>query len=133
MERLDYYEHKPRLMGTYLKNYGWHFSKAMCEWATSMIKDRYNNKFEPYSLDKVTTLFAQNGIELKNNLGYDAVYVMNMAKADFLGSSLPDEYHLLLFVKDYLDDIDGSSTRAFDEFYAKCIALGIPIIWEDML
>lgn len=56
-----------------------------------------------------------------------------MAKADFLGSSLPNEQYLAKFVKDYLDDIDGAPTRAMDEYYAKTIAEGIPIIWEDMV
>ena len=50
-----------------------------------------------------------------------------------MGSSIADEQHLAKFVKDYLDDKDGSDTRAFDEFYAKTIALGIPIMWEDVI
>jgi len=32
-----------------------------------------------------------------------------------------------------LDDPDGSETRAFDEFYAKTMALGIPIDWASVL
>ena len=36
-------------------------------------------------------------------------------------------------VKDYMDDLDGSPTRAFDEFYIKTVALGIPIYWDEML
>ena len=75
----------------------------------------------------------QYGVELKNDVGYNACYVANMAKADFLGSSLPNEQYLAKFVKDYLDDIDGAPTRAMDEYYAKTIAEGIPIIWEDMV
>jgi hypothetical protein len=52
---------------------------------------------------------------------------------DYLGSSITDEAHLALFVHDYLDDPDGSETRAFDELYIKTIALGIPIDWEDVI
>lgn len=50
-----------------------------------------------------------------------------------MGSSIADEMHLAIFVKDYLDDPDGSPTRAFDEFYAKTMALGIPVRWEDVI
>jgi hypothetical protein len=38
-----------------------------------------------------------------------------------------------MFVKDYLDDVDGSPTRALDEYYAKCIACGTPFSWEDYI
>ena len=39
MARFDMYEKKPAGMDNYLSNYGWHFSKKMCEWAISMMKD----------------------------------------------------------------------------------------------
>jgi len=39
---LDVYDIYPKYMRAYLMNYGWHFNKAMCDFATSkMIK---NNK-----------------------------------------------------------------------------------------
>lgn len=41
--RLDNYEVKPSGMDNYLQNYGWHFSKKMCEWAVSMMKGREGN------------------------------------------------------------------------------------------
>ena len=34
------------------------------------------------------------GIKLKRNKLYDAVYVANMCKADFLGKSVPNEEYL---------------------------------------
>ena len=40
------YERKPSGMEEYLSNYGWHFSKAMCMWAISMMKDRKGESFE---------------------------------------------------------------------------------------
>ena len=43
------------------------------------------------------------------------------------------EKRLAMFVKDYVDDRDGSPTRAFDEFYIKTVALGIPVFWDEML
>lgn len=133
MDRLDVYEAKPAKMTAYLQNYGWHFSKAMCDWAVSKMKDRNGSKLSPYTKERVDTILSQNGIELKNSEGYDAVYVMNMARADYLGSSITDEAHLARYVKDYLDDVDGVPTRAMDEFYAHCIAAGVPIIWSEMM
>jgi hypothetical protein len=78
-------------------------------------------------------LLAKNGIELDNKFGYDYVFVANMCKADYLGSSVPDESHLAKFVKDYCDDPDGYEELPMTRFYADTIGKGIPIIWEDML
>lgn len=64
---------------------------------------------------------------------YDAVYVWCMATSDYMGSSITDENHLALYVRDYIDDKDGNPTRPFDEFYINCIAKGIDIPWEDMI
>ena len=137
MDRLDTHENFPAGFREYLENYGWHFSKKMCEFAVGKMKKKDASGKEtpitPYSNDEVHQLLKQYGVELKNDVGYNACYVANMAKADFLGSSLPNEQYLAKFVKDYLDDIDGAPTRSMDEYYAKTIAEGIPIIWEDMV
>lgn len=133
MDRLDHYEIKPAKMAAYLSNYGWHFSKAMCDWAVSRMRDRNGAKLTPYDKAKVESILSQNGIELKNNSAYDATYVLNMARADYWGSSIIDEPHLAKFVKDYLDDIDGTETRAMDEFYANCVGKGTPIVWSEMM
>jgi hypothetical protein len=81
----------------------------------------------------ILSLLKQHNIELKNNVGYDAVYVYCMAMADYYGSSLADKQHVVLFVRDYLDDPDGTPTRAMDEYMGRCIGAGKPIIWEDVL
>lgn len=134
MDRLDYYDIKPAGLEAYLSNYGYHISKPMYEWAVSMMKDRNGNRFQqPWTKEQVSELLKNNGITLKNDKAYDAPYVAMMCKADYLGSSVPDEAHLAKFVQDYLDDADGSKTRAFDELYAKLVALGIPVIWEDLI
>ncbi len=73
------------------------------------------------------------GIQLDNNVMYDGLYVFNMAKSDFFGSSLPDERSLCLFVKDYVDDIDQADGFIFNRFYADCVRKGIPIPWEQCL
>lgn len=132
MDRLDMYERKPAGMENYLANYGWHFSKAMCMWAISMMKDRENKPVKPKEKAELDELLKANAIKVEPK-GYDAVYVYAMASADFKGSSLADEAHILKYVGDYLGDVDGYEGIAFTRFYADCIAKGIPVQWDDML
>ena len=78
-------------------------------------------------------MLLKYGVILNKKLGYDYVFVANMAKADYLGSSLTDEAHLAKFIKDYVEDPDGYDELPMSRFYADIVAKGIPIIWEDML
>ena len=137
MARLDAREKFPSGMEDYLAFNGWHFNKKMCDWAVSkMYKINVAKRKEfitPYTKETVENLLKANGIKLDNDVGYDAVYVANMAKADFYGSSISDDMHLAKFIKDYLDDPDGYDGIVFTRFYADCIGSGTPIIWEDML
>lgn len=72
-------------------------------------------------------------IELKENQLYDYVYVANMCKADFLGSSIDDERHLCLYVKDVIDDLDGYDGLVFNRWYADMCRQGIPIDWHEFI
>ena len=132
MDRLDIYERKPAGMEEYLANYGWHFSKAMCMWAISMMKDREDQKVKAHEKQELEELLKANNINVEVK-GYDAVYVMAMAKSDYFKSSIEDDAHLMKFVGDYLGDKDGYEGIAFTRFYADCMAKGIPIQWDDML
>ena len=136
--RLDNYGAYPSGMKEYLSIYGWHFSKKMCEWAVSrMYKDEKEIKTEQsnsdYTRDKVDLLLKRYNLKLENNKGYDDVYVANMCKFDFLGSSIDNEMKLAQFIKDYIDDADAYEGMPFTRFYADCIGSGTPIMWEDML
>ena len=136
--RLDNYGAYPSGMKEYLSIYGWHFSKKMCEWAVSrMYKDEKETKTEQsnsnYTRDKVDLLLKRYNLKLENNKGYDDVYVANMCKFDFLGSSIDNEMKLAQFIKDYIDDADAYEGMPFTRFYADCIGSGTPIIWEDMI
>ena len=134
MERLDYYDITPMGMNAYMASHGRHFSKPMLEWAVSMMRDRNGKKLQVPEKKQLDDILKNYGIELERNKGYyDALYVWCMAKSDYMGSSITDEVHLALFVKDYIDDKDGNPTRAFDEFYINCIAKGVDIPWEDMI
>lgn len=136
--RLDSYDIYPSGMREYLSTYGWHFSKKMCEWAVSrMYKDGENNKPEQaipnYTRERVDLLLKRFNLKLEKNKGYDDVYVANMCKFDFLGSSIDNEMKLAQFIKDYIDDADAYEGMPFTRFYADCIGSGTPIMWEDML
>ena len=132
MKRLDSYEKRPSGMDAYLSAYGWHFSKAMCHWAVSHMRDRNGSEIKAQDKDSLIENLHAAKIKVEDK-GYDAVYVYAMAKADFVGSSLLTEQQVLKFVGDYLNDPDGYDEVAFTRFYADCIAKGIPIIWEDMM
>lgn len=136
-QRLDSYGKMPSGMKEYLEAYGWHFSKKMCEWAVSKMKVKDETgkqiKLDALKKDEVEELLKKFAVKLEKDAGYDCVYVANMAKADYYKSSIADEAHLALFVKDYIDDPDGYSGLPFTRFYADCIGSGTPIIWEDMM
>lgn len=135
--RLDARDKFPSGMEDYLAQYGWHFSKKMCKWAVSnMYKTDINGgktKINEITKDTLDKLLDANGIKLNNKFGYDYVFAANMCKSDYLGSSIPDEQHLALFVKDYVDDPDGYPELPFTRFYGDCIGTGTPINWEDMI
>ena len=133
MERRDSRTKYLTSMEEYLEDYGYHFNKRLFEFAVEMMEDRNGQPLKPWDKQKTTEFLKALGVTLKNDKGHDAAYVLNMARADYFGSSIADEQHLALFVRDYLDDKDGSPTRAFDEFYIKSVALGIPIFWDEML
>ena len=132
--RLDNKQRFPSGMESYLELNGWHFNKKMCEWASSKMYKRLNGNKEyitTYSFQSFEQLLKQYDVKLE--ISYDAVYIANMCKADFLGSSIPDEQHLIKYVKDVLDDADNYDGMSFTRFYADCIGQGISIPWEDLL
>lgn len=120
-------------MEAYLSNYGHHISKPMYKWAVSQMRDRNGKKAQPMDKEEVMGILRANSVEVERDYAYDVPYVYMMAKMDYYGSSIMDENHLAKYVHDYLDDIDGSDSRAFDELYVKTIALGIPIDWQDLI
>ena len=134
MNRLDYYEILPAGMEAYLAAHGRHFSKPMLEWAVGKMKDRKGNKGVVVDRKQFDEAMKAYGLMLNRDEGYyDGPYIWSMARSDYYGSSIIDDHHLALYVKDYIDDVDGNPTRAFDEFYINCIAKGIDIPWEDLI
>lgn len=139
MSGLNYFSQRqmekiqPSGYAEYMSEYGEHFSKKMCEWAVSRMRDGSGSKIEPLTKEQVDTMLKDFGVELNNNKGYDSVYVANMCKADFLGDSVPDNQRMVRYVKNLLDDPDGYEGLVFNRFVMDCAGMGVPIIWEDML
>lgn len=138
MVALDYYDDFPRAMKNYLRHNGWHFNKKACDFAVSLMERKNEatksyEKIEPWKKEQVDELLVKNKVELSNNKGYDYVYVANMCKADFLGSSVPDEPHTAKYVRDVIDDPDGGDGMVMREWYAKMVSKGMPVDWEEML
>lgn len=84
-------------------------------------------RLEPYSKDDVSEMLTKYNITLFRASEYDCVYVANMCKADFLGSSIPDEEHLAKYIKDLIEDPDGYTGLPFRRFLADCIGSGVVI------
>ena len=131
--RLDSRSAFPSGMEEYLQFNGWHFNKKMCQWASSrMYKGKDTHEYIiPYTKEAVESLAKKYNLQF--DISYDAVYIANMAKADFMGSSIPDEAHLILYVKDVITDPDAYDGMPFTRFYADCIGSGTSIPWEDVI
>ncbi len=130
---LDSYEMIPEEQRAYLMNYGKNFNEKMCRFAVSMMRDRKGNKVEMVKKDDLEKKLKENKIEIENDVMYNGVYVFAMCMADFMGSSIEDEKHALLYVKDYIDDPDAADGQTFIRFYASCVNAGIPIDWAEMI
>ena len=126
---LNLYDDRPLSMKRYLKYFGQHFNKKLCQFAVSKMKHGKT----PITKDQVDEVLKKHGITLKNNELYDYVYVYNMGNNDFMGSSIADEKHLAMYVKDVIDDEDGYDGIVFNRWYADTVVQGIPIEWNEML
>lgn len=135
---LDVYDDIPRDMRTYLQHYGWHFSKRACAYAVGMMKKKNPasnkiEKIEPYTKEQVEDILTKHGVTIEDTSNYDYVFIANMCKADFFKSSVPDEQHLALYVKDVLDDPDAGDGVTMRRWYATMVANGVGVDWSEML
>ena len=130
---LDIYDENPEAMVAYLRNYGKHFNRKMYEFAVSNMYTRAGERMKPMTKEKYDGMLSQHGVTLQNDVMYDGLYVSSMAMSDYFGSSIVDERHIALYIKDYIDDPDQVDGFVFNRFYADCVLKGIPIEWEDLL
>lgn len=137
---LDAYEldYMPKAQRIYLMHHGWHFDKNAYEYAASMMRriNKSTGKLEKvprYTKEEVDSLLRKYSIEVEEKGGYDYVYVAQMCKADLYGSSIPDEQHLAMYVKDVCDDADLAEGTIMRKWYASMVAMGEPVEWEELL
>lgn len=135
---LQDYDMIPYDMRAYLRNNGRHFNKKACDFAVGNMK-KYNTstrvleRIDAITKEQVDELLMNSGVTLDNARGYDYVYVANMCKADFYKSSITDEQHLALYVKDVIDDPDAPTGAVFNRWLADMDSKGEPIEWEELL
>lgn len=124
-------------MEAYTKKHGRHFNQRLCNYATSLMrkKDATTSKERqiiPFSQAEVDELLERHGVELNDKEVLDYVYVANMAKADYWKSSIEDERHLALFIKDTIEDFDAVDGCVFLRWAASaCKKHDIP--WDELI
>ena len=138
MNRVNFtqYDSIPEDMLNYLMYYGPHFNKKLFEFAVGMMTKEIGGNsvaIKPYTKEQVDQMLEKHNIKLKYNQLYDAAFVANMGKADFLNSSIPDEQHLAHYIKDVIDDIDGYDGIVFNRWYADMAYKGIAVDWDYVL
>ena len=130
-ESLDKYDVLPEAMINYLRYNGRHFNKKLCEFAISnMTTSHGGSKLTKKQVDSMLTKY---NIKIEDRGLWDYVYVANMCAMDFYGSSVPDEKHLVLYIKDVMDDKDGYDGLVFNRWYADTVRIGIPIDWYEYI
>lgn len=133
MKSFDIYIPRPEEMIAYMSRHGWHFSKKACQYAVSRMRNKKGEKVKQMTYDEVDSMLKKNNVELINDNGYDKVYVLAMCMADYLGSAIEDDKHVAMFVKDFIDDPDGTDEKAFRHWYADMQTKGIDIAWEEII
>jgi len=73
-------------------------------------------------------------ITLEYDKFYDAVYVANMCKADYLGSAVPNnDYSLCMYVKKTIDDPDGYDGQPFNRWLSDVEGMHVVIDWSEFV
>ena len=136
-ENFTAYETMPEDLAIYMSQYGPHFNKKACRFAIKQMykTDSAGNEIEinPYTKEQVDALLSAHGTRIKNNHLYDATYVANMCKADYLDGSVPNEQCLAKYIKETLDDPDGCEGLTFNRWIADMKWIGIPIPWDEFI
>lgn len=134
---LDYMDEIPRSMRRYLDYYGWHFNKPAYEYAASLMwkedKDGKKQKVEPVKKEEVDKILKDNNIEIENKGNWDYMYWAMQCKADLMPEAIEDEKHMAKYVKKMTDDPDVPDDVTMRIWYAKMVAAGKGIPFEEFL
>ncbi len=137
LDLFDFSEY-PKEFKKYLKNYGFHFNKTACDYAVKGLKKenpatKKLEPIEPWNKDQVDDLLKRFNITLEDNEMYDYVWVCNMCRSDYWKSSIADEQHLALIVKDMVDDKDQRDGFIFNRWVNDRLFNGCPIDWDELV
>ena len=117
----------------YQSLYGPHFTKELCKFAVSLMEDA-SGKIAMVTKEEVQQMLERQGVTLEYDKLYDAVYVANMCKADFLGKAVPnDEQHWCMYIKAVIDDPDGYDGQVFNRWLSDIKGMRIPVDWSDFV
>lgn len=139
MERIPLINYMiPQDMEQYMSYYGAHFNKKLFEFAASMMEKEDKatgliKKITPMTMEELMPLLEKYKVEIDTNSLYDALYLAAMVKADYWGSSIEDEAHMVKYIEDVICDVDGYDGIVFSRFLADCSAKGISIFWDLMI
>ena len=134
---LDIYDEMPKPMKRYLSHFGWHFNKAACMDAVSMMykKDvlgkKIRTQFKPKK--EVDEMLSKYNVNLDNKHLYDYVYVYHTVMTNMMGVSVDDERHAMLMVKAIVDDADNPGGNVFRHWYWDMIDKGEGVEFADYL
>lgn len=128
----------PEEMQLYLSRNGKHFNKKLCEFAVGKMRKKDESgklvRITPVTRNDTETMLADAGFDISDyNAPYDAVYVANMASADFLGSSLEDAEHVARYINDVLGDADAYEGQLLNRWLSDMAGQGVWIDWEKMV
>ena len=132
-ENFTAYETLPEELAIYLSHNGPHFNLKCFNFAVKEMFTDDEEEFKPYTKKQVDDMISNFNIKIENNRLYDAAYIANMCKADYLGKSILNDKQLCQFVKDTLDDPDGLEGITFNRWIADMKWLGIPIPWDEFI
>lgn len=117
----------------YQRLYGPHFTKELCSFAVSLMEDK-NGHITPITKQQLEEKLKAQNITLEYNQLYDAVYVANMCKADYIGDAVPDnDYNLCMYVKKTIDDPDGYDGQPFNRWMSDIEGMHIPVDWSEFV
>lgn len=128
----------PRSARKYFRSYGFHFNKAAAEYAVKGLRKENpsTKKLEPidaWDKDQVDDLLKKYNVTLEDNQLYDYVWVANMVRSDYWKSSIVDEQHLALMIKDIVDDPDQRDGFIFNRWVSDRLFNGAPIEWTELV
>lgn len=117
----------------YQRLYGPHFTKELCSFAVSLMEDK-NGHITPITKQQLEEKLKAQNITLEYNQLYDAVYVANMCKADYIGDAVPDnDYNLCMYVKKTIDDPDGYDGQPFNRWMSDIEGMNVPVDWSEFV